>query len=76
MSFDEKRKLLVDNNVKIILRDINDVKAVQIEVNTLLRGIRKDFFLLKNTSGKSFYYGTSIENLIKHPKEKLSNFFE
>lgn len=76
MSFDDKRKLLVDNNVRITLQDYKDVKAIQIEVKTLLRGTREDFFYLKNTSGKSFYFGHSIDNLIKHPKEKLSNFFE
>lgn len=76
MSFDDKRKLMVDNNVRITLQDYKDVKAVKIEVNTLMRGTREDFFYLKNTSGKSFYFGYSLENLIKHPKEKLSNFFE
>lgn len=76
MSFDDKRKLMVDNNVRITLKDFGDVKGILIEVTTLMRGTRKDEFLIKNTSGKSFYYGHTLENLVKFPKEKLSNFFE
>lgn len=76
LSFDEKRKILIDYDAKIVIHNLeNFLHGVEITTKSLTRGERKEFFIIRKKTNGTFVYGKDIEHLEVYDNSLINSIF-